>query len=102
MLLLCREEERVVFFFICEGREGCAEGLRREGDCPRRRGSVRDEGAAMREVNFVLDGQTHVDWPAEGLSSTGAPGQPALHRTCTRCGASTPSLIQSALHPPPC
>ena len=56
----------------------------------------------MGEVNFLLGGQTHVEWPAEGLSWTGAPGQLALRRTCTRFGALTPSLIQSALHPPPC
>ena len=33
------------------------------------------EVLAMVEVNFVLGGQTHVEWPAEGLSWTGAPGQ---------------------------
>ena len=34
------------------------------------------EGEAMREVNFIMHGQEHVERPAEGLSSTGAPGQP--------------------------
>ena len=53
----------------------------------------------MREVNFVLDGQTHVDWPAEGLSSTGAPGQPAPRRPCTRCGALPPHRLQGAFAP---
>ena len=61
---------------------------------------------AMGEVNFPFGRQEHVQWPAEGLSSPGAPGQLALRRTCTRFGALTPSLIQrvtqSALHPPPC
>ena len=54
------------------------------------------EGPAMREVNFIMNGQEHVDWPAEGLSSTSAPGQPALRRAHTRCGASPANLIQSA------
>ena len=55
----------------------------------------------MGEVNFIQDCQEHVEWPAEGLSSTGAPGQLARPRTFTRCGALTPNLIQSALHLPP-
>ena len=55
----------------------------------------------MGEVNSILGGQEHMEWPAEGLSSTGAPGQPTPRRPCTRLGASTPHLIQSALHLPP-
>ena len=60
------------------------------------------EARGSGEVNFLLGRQEHVQWPAEGLSSTGAPGRLALRRSPTRCGALTPSLIQSALHPPPC
>jgi len=56
----------------------------------------------MREVNFIMHGQEHVERPAEGLSSTGAPGQLALRRTPTRCGAWPPHPIQTALHLPPC
>ena len=78
------------------------EGMNREAPSLGRRDVWSREGPASGEVNFVLSGQTHVEWPAEGLSSTGAPGQLALRRTPTRCGASTPSLLQSALHPPPC
>ena len=33
------------------------------------------EVLAVREVNFLFGRQEHVQWPAEGLSSTGAPGQ---------------------------
>ena len=55
----------------------------------------------MGEVNFIQDCQEHVEWPAEGLSSTGAPGQLARPRTFTHESASTPSLLQSALHLPP-
>ena len=72
-----------------------------------RRGLVRRrdvwfrEGPAMREVNFIKNGQEHVEWPAEGLSSPGAPGQPAPRRAHTRCGASPANLIQSAFHLPP-
>ena len=57
---------------------------------------------AVCEVNFLLGRQEHVQWPAEGLSWTDAPGASARPRTFTRCGALTPNLIQSALHPPPC
>ena len=32
----------------------------------------------MREANFLFAGNEHVQGPAEGLSSAGAPGQPAL------------------------
>ena len=46
------------------------------GDLVRRRDVWFREGTAMREVNSILGGQEHMEWPAEGLSSTGAPGQP--------------------------
>ena len=74
----------------------------RQAGLVRRRDVWLRGGTAMGEANFLFAGNEHVQGPAEGLSSAGSPGQPALHRTCTRCGASTPSLIQSALHPPPC
>ena len=67
-----------------------------------RRGVGHLEVLAVREVNFLFGRQEHVQWPAEGLSSTGAPGRLALRRSPTRCGALTPSLIQSALHLPRC
>ena len=66
-----------------------------------RRPSRLGEDASMGEANSILGGQEHMEWPAEGLSSTGAPGQPPPRRPCTRLGASTPHLIQSALHLPP-
>ena len=34
-------------------------------------------GTAMGEANFLFAGNEHVQGPAEGLSSAGAPGQPA-------------------------
>ena len=58
--------------------------------------------AWMGEANFLLAGNEHVEWPAEGLSSTGAPGQPALRLPLTHESASTPNLLQTALHLPPC
>ena len=42
------------------------------------RGEAEGEGRrplAMGEVNLLLGRQMHVEWPAEGLSRTGAPGQ---------------------------
>ena len=56
---------------------------------------------SMGEGNFLLVAHEHVQWPAEGLSWTGAPGQHIPRRPFTRLGASTPNLIQSALHLPP-
>ena len=41
-------------------------------------------------------------WPAEGLSSTGAPGQPVPHHPLTCHGRTPPNLIQSALPVPAC
>ena len=99
-MLLGKRNSLFFSLFVKEGRallKGCE-----AGSLVRRRDVWSREGKASGEVNFLLGGQEHVEWPAEGLSSTGAPGQLALHRTCTRCGALTPSLIQSALHPPPC
>ena len=55
----------------------------------------------MGEANFIIEAHEHVQWPAEGLSWTGAPGQHIPRRPFTRLGASTPNLIQSALHLPP-
>jgi hypothetical protein len=55
----------------------------------------------MGELNFIIEAHEHVQWPAEGLSSTGAPGQPHPRHPLTRLGASTSHLIQSALHLPP-
>ena len=66
-----------------------------------RRPSRLGEDASMGELNFIIEAHEHVQWPAEGLSSPGAPGQPALHRTLTHCGAWPPHPIQSALHLPP-
>ena len=31
----------------------------------------------MREQDFIIYRQEHVDWAGQGLSSTGAPGLPA-------------------------
>ena len=102
MLLGKTEEERLVFFFICEGTEACVEGLRGAGDLSGRRDACLHEGTAMREVNLIIYRQEHVDWAGQGLSSTGAPGLPAQRRTLTRCGASPPDPIQSALQLPRC
>ena len=66
-----------------------------------RRPSRLGEDASMGELNFIIEAHEHVQWPAEGLSSTGAPGQLARPRTFTHESASTPSLLQSALHLPP-
>ena len=70
--------------------------------CTLEAGSARSKPPAMREVNFIMEGHEHVEWPAEGLSSTGAPGQPALRLPLTHESASTPNLLQTALHLPPC
>ena len=40
-----------------------------------RRGVGHLEVLAVREVNFLFGRQEHVQWPAKGLSWTGAPGQ---------------------------
>ena len=48
--------------------------------CTLEAGSARSKPPAMREVNFIMEGHEHVEWPAEGLSSTGAPGQLARPR----------------------
>jgi hypothetical protein len=56
----------------------------------------------MGELNFIIEAHEHVQWPAEGLSSPGAPGQPALRLPLTHESASTPNLLQTALHLPPC
>ena len=45
------------------------------GSLVRRRDVWSREGPASGELNFLLGGQEHVEWPAEGLSRTGAPGQ---------------------------
>ena len=66
-----------------------------------RRPSRLGEDASMGEFNFIMEAHEHVQWPAKGLSSTGAPGQPHPRHPLTRLGASTPHLIQSALHLPP-
>ena len=50
----------------------------------------------------VLPAHAHWQWSAEGLSSTGAPGQPVPHRPLTRHGAAPPNVIQSALPLPSC
>ena len=44
-----------------------------------------------------MAGHKHRQWPAEGLSSTHAPGQPVPHRPLTRHGATLFNLIHSAL-----
>ena len=49
-----------------------------------------------------MAGHKHRQWPAEGLSSTHAPGQPVPHRPLTRHGATLFNLIQSALPVPAC
>ena len=74
----------------------------RQAGLVRRRDVWLREGTAMGEANFLFAGNEHVQGPAEGLSSAGAPGQPALRRPFTHESASTPNLLQSALHPPPC
>ena len=101
-MLLGKRNSLFFSLFICEGREEGCGGPVSGGGRAFRSAAGRVEVLAMGEVNFLIGGQTHVQWPAEGLSSTGAPGRLALRRSPTRCGALTPSLIQSALHPPPC
>ena len=39
-----------------------------------------------REPHFIMAGHEHRQWPAEGLPSTRAPGQPVPHRPLTRHG----------------
>ena len=56
----------------------------------------------MGEANFLLSYNEHLEWPAEGLSSTGAPGQPVPHRPLTRHGATLFNLVHSALPVPSC
>ena len=54
------------------------------------------------ESIFILAGHKHRQWPAEGLSSTHAPGQPVPHRPLTRHGATLFNLVHSALPVPSC
>ena len=84
---------------MCEGREETrrATGEPYEGAVSQTKGRV---ALSMGEGNFLLVAHEHVQWPAEGLSWTGAPGQHIPRRPFTRLGASTPNLIQSALHLP--
>ena len=54
---------------------GCLRAVGQAG-LVRRRDVWLREGTAMGEANFLFAGNEHVQGPAEGLSSAGAPGQP--------------------------
>ena len=86
-----------------ETREKC---LSRRRVLSRRRGRVSAKGFLPWSPNGllrkILAGHAHLHWPAEGLSSTGAPGQPVPHRPLTRHGATLFNLVHSALPVPSC
>ena len=86
---------------------GCLRAVGQAG-LVRRRDVWLREGTAMGEANFLFAGNEHVQGPAEGLSSAGAPGQPALRRhsltraprrpTCSRAPC-TRHRAHSSSHP---
>ena len=64
-------EKSTLFFSLYVKQEVCCGGAGGGADLSGRRDICLREGEAMREVNFIMHGQEHVERPAEGLSSTG-------------------------------
>ena len=75
--MLLGKRNSLFFLFVKEGRGGLRAAVGQAG-LVRRRDVWLREGTAMGEANFLFAGNEHVQGPAEGLSSAGAPGQPAL------------------------
>ena len=73
-MLLGKRNDLFFSLYVKAGRAARrAEG---GGDLVRRREPGSAKGRPHREVHFIIEAHEHVQWPAEGLSSTGAPGQP--------------------------